>query len=161
MLWRVERGLISLQELGPAAEFLGQLREAEPYPAHVHPIHGDLRPQRIPACHYLESVPEPLALLHARCRGTLPDAEARECQFLYYPAGVQMHRHLDPDPRGDHWRVNVVVRRPARGGILLLDDEPVDLRPGDAYIFRADVVPHAVTPVVEGERVAWTSAFYA
>ena len=42
---------------------------------------------------------------------------------------------------------------------LWLDGEKVPLEEGDAYVFRADVVPHLVTPVTEGERLVWTLAF--
>jgi len=148
--------------LNPILAHVERLREAEPYPAHVHPIHGDLRPQRLPAATY-RSPPANLASFHSRCHealGRLVKATAQECLFLYYPTGVEMHEHLDPDPGHAHWRVNVVLHPATVGGLLVMDGEQVPLQAGDAYLFRADLVPHAITPIEDGERIVWTSAFY-
>lgn len=141
-----------------------ELQKAQLFPAHIHPHYGTVRPQRLPAPNYgPEDTPEALRPLRALCERMLADhvgheVRGRECLYFYYPVGTQMHEHTDPD-QGAHWRVNVVVRRAEIGGDLYLDDELVPMSVGDAYVFRADLVRHRVTPIEAGERLAFSLAF--
>lgn len=162
--WVRVTNLLDAEGLGVVLRHADKLREATPFPGYIHPLHGDLRPQRLPASPYRAGeTPGDLNPIRRACEGALEahlglEVEGREGYFLYYPEGTQMHAHLDPD-RGDHWRVCVVVRQRCVGGELRLDGEKVPLEEGDAYVFRADLVSHLVTPVTEGERLVWTLAF--
>lgn len=68
--------------------------------------------------------------------------------LLRYPEGTHIPPHRDENGRGDHHRLNVLLTGP---GALRLDGEPVELRAGDAIVFRPDQVNHSVD-AVETER---------
>ncbi len=66
-----------------------------------------------------------------------------------------MPRHVDSNDEHRHLRLNALVTRPESGGLLRLADTPLPLAPGEAIVFRSDMVPHEVTPV-SGLRIVWS-----
>lgn len=87
-----------------------------------------------------------------------PNGDSWAANLLHYPVGAYIPRHLD-DARlfcCIHHRLNAVVRAPTSGGQLLVNDKPIDLNVGDAYVFLPDDEPHEVKPVLEGERIVFT-----
>lgn len=77
--------------------------------------------------------------------------------LLFYPRGAQIPGHKDaPEAPGvGHHRLNAIVT-PATRGILVVDGEEVPLGPGDGLLFRPDLQVHAVTEIIEGERLVWS-----
>ena len=140
-----------------------RLHLAEPYKECLHPVYGDARPQRLPAKNFHEedeegyTVTELATRFLRRHRGK--EIPAAERYFLYYPEGTQMHDHTDPDPR-EHWRACVVVDQKCAGGVVRMDGLSYPLIEGDLYVFKADEIPHGITPITAGHRLVWTVAFY-
>jgi hypothetical protein len=142
------------------------LRVEEPYAGDRHPIHGDLRPQRLPSALYrnAKSVPSSISGITRASASKLSElldrpVDHEEAYFIYYPRGTLMHEHTDPEER-DHWRICIVITHQCVGGVLRLRGTAYDFDPGDAYIFRADEVPHEVSTVEYGERLILTVACY-
>lgn len=70
--------------------------------------------------------------------------------LIRYREGAGCDAHRDPVPGRRHYRLNIELRRPRRGGVFQGD---VLVRLGRAVLFRPDENVHAVTRVVEGERL--------
>ena len=84
-----------------------------------------------------------------RCLAMLVgDPLGHDAWLLRYPAGTHIPAHRDENELGDHHRINVLLEGP---GALRIDGVPVELRPGDAIVFRPDQVEHSVD-AVECER---------
>jgi len=65
----------------------------------------------------------------------------------YLTEGGFIHPHRDQDLAGKrHVRINVLVSR-AAGCVPVLDDVPIDVGVGDAWLNLASVCRHATTPV--------------
>jgi hypothetical protein len=65
----------------------------------------------------------------------------------YITDGGAIHRHKDPDlPGKRHVRINVLVKQPG-GCIPLLEDIPIAVAEGDAWLNLASQCNHATTPV--------------
>ncbi|HVZ53820.1 MAG TPA: hypothetical protein VG986_17765 [Pseudolabrys sp.] len=63
--------------------------------------------------------------------------------------GGSIHTHRDNAPRDKmHVRINVLVRKPDAGCVPVLDEQPIDIDLGDAWICLASQCWHAATPVV-------------
>lgn len=70
----------------------------------------------------------------------------------YIAEGGAVRAHKDADVEGRaHIRINVLVHAPERGCVPLLDDIPIDIGLGDAWLCFAGLCRHATTPV-EGRR---------
>lgn len=143
------------------------LMEQEPFPAHIHPSYGDIRPQRLPAVTWLDKSAidsEAVLRLANACEGTakmlLRGARTGESYFIYYPAGTRMHPHKDPVPKGEYWRMGVVITGADKGGVLSINGKQITLKVGDGYLFEAAGSEHEVSEVEEGERIVFTMAFY-
>lgn len=81
-----------------------------------------------------------------------------DCYLLRYGVGARVPPHVDP-PLSEgmvHVRLNLLVSPPAAGGVLLLDEAPIPLEPGEAVVFRPDAARHEVTPIEAGERLVWS-----
>lgn len=64
--------------------------------------------------------------------------------------GGSIHTHTDPDlPGKRHVRINVLVKQP-KGGIILMDDQPIRMEVGAAWLNLASKCPHGST-AVEGD----------
>ena len=66
--------------------------------------------------------------------------------------GGFVHRHTDPSPsRRLHVRMNIMLSRPAGGGMPVIDGQEFDIAEGDLWCFYPTIMPHESTPVL-GER---------
>ena len=77
--------------------------------------------------------------------------------ILLYEPGDFILPHRDP-PLAEglaHWRLNVLVEAGA-GGELTLNGASKAFIPGDAVLFRPDVVEHAVSEILSGHRLVWS-----
>lgn len=157
----------ALDDLTSIRDVVAEQRSLEPFPSHIHPVYGDIRPQRLPARNWREPDLDPNGFLMAfsfKCEQGVSDLlgqplKGSERYFLYYPPPTLMHPHTDKVPTGEHWRLGVVVTQSPAGGVLQLEGQDIHLEEGDAYLFDAQQ-EHAVTTVTEGERIVWTMAFY-
>lgn len=100
----------------------------------------------------------PLGTILPRALGALycpVDNEFYDAYLLRYPKGSYIPRHVDEAGVFGkvHHRLNALVTEGAEGGLLTVDDHPVTLKTGDALLFRPDAHPHAVSEVLEGERL--------
>lgn len=74
--------------------------------------------------------------------------------LIRYRVGDFVTTHTDPVESGRHWRMNVELRRAKSGGSFdAMHPKAVSVRWWRLVVFRPDVVPHCVTPVLEGERL--------
>ncbi len=80
-----------------------------------------------------------------------------DCYVMRYKTGSCIPKHKDTAFFGSrHLRVNAIVQDAGRGGQLLIEDTPYEIRERDAYVFRPDLLDHEVTTITEGERLVWT-----
>lgn len=103
----------------------------------------------------------PLDPLELRC---LPSVEAWlegiepfAPYAISYSDGAFNPPHCDPGV-GDklHWRLVVMLKNCDVGGELVVDERCEELMPGDAWLFRADIIQHEVKAVREGRRLVMT-----
>lgn len=90
--------------------------------------------------------------------GTI-DVARSDALFLLFGTGAGIPEHVDDDhleSGHQHWRCNILLERAAEGGELVIADQPIDLRPGDAVLFRSDCERHRVSPVTRGRRLVFT-----
>lgn len=163
MSWSVFPSILAGREIHQTLEWVTKLREEKPFPGQIHPDHGTVRPQRLPEDSYSRGdYPLQFLVEAGRFMGRFRqlDLLEEEGYFLYYPTGTLMHEHHDPDSKGDHWRVGIVLQEAEEGGHIVFNGVEVDVSAGDAYLFRADSTEHAVTEITAGERIIWTQAFY-
>jgi hypothetical protein len=73
-----------------------------------------------------------------------------DCFLLRYETGAEVLPHRDPAKAGRHYRLNVVLKRPRRGGEFVCSEVMVDW--ARLKLFRPDVCEHAVTRIQEGSR---------
>jgi predicted 2-oxoglutarate/Fe(II)-dependent dioxygenase YbiX len=86
----------------------------------------------------------------------VPSSHAHDCYILRYEEGSFIPPHKDDAPFGSqHWRLNAIIDA-AEGGILLVNNKPIDLKQSDAYVFRPDALLHEVTPITKGTRLIFS-----
>jgi hypothetical protein len=121
-----------------------------PYPGDIHPGYGDLKPQRlhgdIPG-----DIQQRCLDLASACVWPLEMVDP--AYFIFYPPLTLMHPHKDRQPEGEHWRLGLVLKQRCEGGTLVLSGKRIELKEGDAYLFRADTVEHSITRVTAGYRL--------
>lgn len=112
----------------------------------------DIKNERLLYLRVLQTLQEQLGVTHSSKSWDFWDAH-----LLRYPAGAFIPKHVDDAAMFGmtHHRINVLVRQPAGGGVLIVNEEIVPLRPGDAISFRPDSEPHEVTPC-HSERLVLT-----
>jgi hypothetical protein len=109
--------------------------------------------------HQLEDEVFDRVVARARARYELTGDESLiggDTIFLKYGFGGYMNPHFDKTGEGQHVRLGILLRDPYVGGILYVNEEPVQMRAGDAVIYRADLVEHRVSRVKEGQRFLLT-----
>ena len=78
-----------------------------------------------------------------------------DCCVIRYPIGTCIPPHRDPVSLSDrHYRLNVTLRRAAKGGELIC--ERSILRLGSLNFFRPDLAEHQVTMIEEGTRYVFS-----
>ena len=73
---------------------------------------------------------------------------------VHFLAGAYTHTHMDTAPDGlVHVRCNVMLERPADGGMPVIDGEVIDVDVGDLWIVLASMEEHGSTPISSPKRV--------
>ena len=86
--------------------------------------------------------------------GMISNPEQYDAWLIRCPIGSDIPLHVDPAVEGMcHVRLNALVNT-GEGGLLFLGDEEQILSDGDAYVFRPDIIPHRVTAISSGVRLA-------
>jgi hypothetical protein len=68
--------------------------------------------------------------------------------------GSFTHTHIDTAPDGlVHVRCNVLLEKPAEGGMPVIDGEVLDVDVGDLWIVLASMEEHGSTPISSPKRV--------
>jgi hypothetical protein len=75
----------------------------------------------------------------------------------HYLDGAFTHTHSDSAPEGFvHTRCNWMVKKPPVGGNPTLDNEEVEVEPGDLWLCLASAEKHGSTPIAGGERLIYS-----
>lgn len=75
-----------------------------------------------------------------------------DCYLLKYPKGSGVKYHTDPVPGYRHFRLNIMLRKPVKGGHFRIRGYAI-INWEFLKLFRPDIRPHAVEVVQEGERL--------
>lgn len=132
----------------------------EPLPVYSHPK----GPQRFPFNCLDASLCGFLSRFSGRCEASLSvllgqAVHAEDYCFVRHLPCSKTPPHRDYVRDKVYWKIGVLITQ-AVGGDLRFDGKTVPVEDGDAYFFRADMVEHAISPVLEGERLAWTMSVY-
>ncbi len=73
-----------------------------------------------------------------------------DCYLLRYPIGTYIPPHRDPVAGGQHYRLNIVLKRSPVGGDFICDKPIIQSR--RLNLFRSDIATHSVTLVEGGAR---------
>lgn len=81
-----------------------------------------------------------------------------DCWLLKYEAGDFIPVHTDPVPGRKHWRLNITLKKATEGGHLYIQnmDNKRWRVGGPIVLFRSDLSPHEVSPIISGERLVLT-----
>jgi len=78
------------------------------------------------------------------------DSSFFDCYLLYYPPDSHLPEHVDFVPGHRHYRFNVILRTPKKGGDLKCSESYINTK--RIKFFRSDR-PHSMTPIDKGIRV--------
>lgn len=82
-----------------------------------------------------------------RIRGWVADPKLHDL-IGYISEGAEVHPHTDHDVDNRlHVRINLLVRKPQGGCVPILDNIPIAVGEGDAWVCLASRCRHATTPV--------------
>lgn len=82
-----------------------------------------------------------------------PDAKYLDSFFLHYAEQQGCDDHTDSRSLT---RVNVLLVKPARGGVFSVNKEDLPMDVGDAVVFEPCDDVHSVSLIEKGERVVWS-----
>lgn len=77
--------------------------------------------------------------------------------------GGDTYEHCDPRSEQGHaaYRCNILTQKPAKGGMLFVDGEFVDIEEGDLHCYLASEYRHYVTPTIgDIPRILWMFGAY-
>lgn len=75
----------------------------------------------------------------------------------HYLEGAFVQEHSDPAPEGyAHVRCNLMIKKPAVGGIPVIDGGELVVNEGDLWLCLASLEKHASTPISGGERIIFS-----
>lgn len=77
-----------------------------------------------------------------------------DAYLLRFPAGSEVKPHTDPVSEGQHYRLNVVVKK-ARDGGEFICATPI-FETSRIKFFRPDACEHSVSRVIEGSRYVFS-----
>lgn len=77
-----------------------------------------------------------------------------DCYLLYYPEGSVIPPHTDEWTGKRHFRLNIVLHQPKRGGEFKCANCIINRFP--VYFFRPDANEHSVTKIEEGYRLVFS-----
>ena len=71
--------------------------------------------------------------------------------LLKYPEGSEIPKHIDSTiiPFHEHHRINIVLKKPDRGGDFIIDNKK---QKGRFFKFRPDLNEHSVSKITKGTR---------
>lgn len=73
---------------------------------------------------------------------------------VHFLEGAHTHIHQDTAPEGmAHVRCNVMVKKPAVGGHVIVGDQTLEVDVGDLWIVFASLEQHGSTPISGSKRV--------
>jgi hypothetical protein len=75
-----------------------------------------------------------------------------DCYLIKYPTGASVQFHTDHAHGCRHYRLNIMLRRPKRGGAFHMRGKPL-LEFWRVRLFRPDLCAHSVETVLEGVRL--------
>ena len=74
-----------------------------------------------------------------------------DMHLIKYPEGASIPEHIDAVEYGKHYRLNIILKQPKKGGIFKCDKTIIDWK--NVKLFRSDIHKHSVTKIDIGERV--------
>ena len=77
--------------------------------------------------------------------------------LFHYPQGSWIPKHKDPAKYGPHFRLNLEIVRPKKGGVFKCQNVVFSCFNGRLFLFRADANYHSVSKIEEGSR--WVLSF--
>jgi len=75
-----------------------------------------------------------------------------DCYLLYYKEGSFIPEHTDPVKKKKHYRLNIELVKPKRGGYFIYD-LPLIWKFYRIVLFRPDITIHSVTKIIKGYRL--------
>ena len=83
-----------------------------------------------------------------------------DCYILKYPTGSEIKEHVDPLTNQNHYRLNIVIKKPRKGGVFYA--EKTIINTPRIKLFRPDIYKHSLTPIEEGTRyvlsIGWATS---
>jgi hypothetical protein len=73
-----------------------------------------------------------------------------DCYIIRYPTGAYLVPHRDPVKGKKHYRCNIILKSPKRGGEFVCADPIISWK--RLKFFRSDLSEHSITEVLEGSR---------
>ena len=75
----------------------------------------------------------------------------------HYLEGAFVHEHIDPAPESyEHVRCNLMIKKPAFGGMPVIDGEELVVNEGDLWLCLASLEKHSSTQISGGERIIFS-----
>ena len=159
MDWNVVKGLFSAEEIAELCRIAEEEMAKHPFPEHLHPAHGTLRPQRLEQGQMPAWLQERILAKLEEVLGSISPAPEESPYFIFYPVDTLMHEHTDSYPQANYWRIGILLKQDCVGGIFKLEGKELELEVGDMYIFHANKLKHEVTKITEGERLIIASGY--
>lgn len=75
---------------------------------------------------------------------------AVDAYIIRYPIGSEIPLHVDPVDKGQHFRLNIVLRQATVGGDFYCEKTLINTR--RIKFFRPDAYRHSVSKVIKGSR---------
>ncbi|WP_368448941.1 hypothetical protein [Cobetia amphilecti] len=89
---------------------------------------------------------------------SLLDLRRLTINLVTYPEGHSVMRHNDP--MGSYYKLNIVLKKPRRGGVFETDGSLFRLA-DRVVLFRPDLHEHSVSRIERGKRVLLSIALHA
>lgn len=70
--------------------------------------------------------------------------------LLKYPQGSFIPPHKDPVTAGRHFRLNIILKKPKKGGVFY--SEHTLINTSRIKLFNPDISTHSLSPIEEGQR---------
>jgi hypothetical protein len=88
---------------------------------------------------------------------TKKEPELGDLLMNHYQDDACTHIHKDPAPKGYvHIRANVMIKKPNKGGDIIIDGETIEVKENDLWLVLASLENHGSTPIQSGERLIYS-----
>ena len=88
---------------------------------------------------------------------TQKELELGDLLMNHYQDNACTHIHKDPAPKGYvHIRANVMIKKPNKGGDIIVDNETIKVEENDLWLILASLENHGSTPIQKGERLIYS-----